>query len=108
MKLLILLLVGLGSAGAEVTAYTGARIFDGAGAVIENATLVVDAGKIVAIGPAGKVKPPHGARTVDWRGKTITPGLINAHGHVSDVEGQNTGSTEEKVTAQLRLFASYG
>ncbi len=93
---------------AEITAFTHARIFDGTGTVIEDGVLVVDAGKVAAVGTAGKVKPPRGARIVDLRGKTVTPGLIDAHAHVSDVEGQNTGSTEEKVIAQLRLFAGYG
>src|SRR5262245_15224303 len=85
------------AARAESTAFTGARIFDGTGAVIENGALIVEGGKIVAVGPTNKVKPPRGARVVELKGKTITPGFIDAHAHVSDVEGQNTGSTEEKV-----------
>jgi imidazolonepropionase-like amidohydrolase len=97
-----------GAARAESTVFTGARIFDGTGAVIENGALIVEGGKIVAVGPANKVKPPRGARVVELKGKTITPGFIDAHAHVSDVEGQNTGSTEEKVLAQLGIFARYG
>jgi imidazolonepropionase-like amidohydrolase len=101
--------LSLGSAtAAEIKAFAGARIFDGGGAVIENGTLVVENGKIAAVGPSNEVKPPRGARTIDLRGKTITPGLIDAHAHVSDVEGQNTGATEAKVTAQLGVFARYG
>ena len=96
-------------AKAQVKAFVGARLFDGtAGPVIEHATLVVQDGKIVAIGPSTKIKPPRGARTLDVSGKTITPGLINAHGHVSDVEGRNTGSSEDGVIRQLGVFARYG
>lgn len=105
----ILLYLSLGFAMAEVTAFTGARIFDGTlNAVIENGTLIVTDGKIVAVGPSSKLKPAPGARIIDLRGKTITPGLIDAHAHVSDVEGQNTGATEEKVSSQLGVFARYG
>ena len=98
-----------GSAAAEVKAFVGARLFDGtAHAVIENGTLVVRDGRISAIGPSAQVKAPRGAQIVDVSGKTITPGFINAHGHVSDVEGQNTGATEGGVLRQLGLFARYG
>src|SRR5207247_4431411 len=77
-------------------------------AVIGKGTIVVQDGKIVAIGPSHKVKPPKGAQTIDVSGKTITPGLINAHGHVSDVEGKRTGASEKSIARQLSLFARYG
>src|SRR5213080_503335 len=93
---------------ADTKAFVGARIFDGAGkAVIEKGTIVVQDGRIAAVGPSNKVKAPKGARTISVSGKTITPGLINAHGHVSDVEGKGTGSTEESVARQLGVFARY-
>src|SRR5690349_10198449 len=93
------------AAAAEVKVFIGARLFDGTGkAVIDSATLVIQDGKIVAVGPSKKVKAPRGAPSIDLRGKTITPGLIDAHAHVSDVEGQKTGATEEKVSAQLGVF----
>ena len=98
-----------GAAAVETKTFSGARIFDGTGKpVIENGTIVVRDGRIAAIGPSIKVKTPKGARNIDVRGKTITPGLINAHGHVSDVEGKRTGATEEGVTNQLALFSRYG
>src|ERR1044071_4496973 len=80
---------------AQVKAFVGARLWDGTGhAPVDNATLVVENGKISAIGRSAAVKPPRGAQIVDLKGKTITPGFINAHGHVADVEGQNTSSTQ--------------
>ncbi len=96
------------AAAVNTKVFVGARIFDGAGSVIEKGTLVVEDGKIAAVGPSNKVKAPKGAQSIDVRGKTITPGLINSHGHVSDVEGKGTGSTKEKVAQQLALFARYG
>ena len=106
---LCLSLIHAGPAAADTKAFVGARIFDGAGkAVIEKGTIVVVDGKITAVGPSNKIKAPKGAQTIDVSGKTITPGMINAHGHVSDVEGKGTGSTEESVARQLGLFARYG
>jgi imidazolonepropionase-like amidohydrolase len=75
-------------------AFVGARIIDGTGkAPVEKATLVVRNGRIEAVGPS--VKVPAGAQRIDASGKTIIPGLINAHGHVND-------------RSQLGVYARYG
>ena len=64
-------------------ALTGARIVTMRGAeVIENGTIVVTENRISAIGAAGDVAIPSGARTIDVSGKTIIPGLIDAHAHI--------------------------
>ncbi|HEY7169244.1 MAG TPA: amidohydrolase family protein [Vicinamibacterales bacterium] len=87
-------------------ALTNARVFDGTGrAPIENATVLVVNGKIQEVGPA--VKVPAGATRVDARGKTIIPGLINAHGHV-DAARNSTEPVREQLLTQLRMYAQYG
>ncbi len=102
-------LTSVKTATADTKAFVGARIFDGTGkAVIEKGTILVTDGRIAAIGSSNKFKVPKGAQTIDVSGKTITPGLISAHAHVSDVEGKGTGSTEERVARQLGVFARYG
>lgn len=64
-------------------AWTGVRIIDGTGRpAIENATLFIRGGEIQAVGK--RVKLPKGVTRIDATGKTIIPGLINAHGHVND------------------------
>ncbi len=66
------------------TVLTGARIVtmsNDQGGVIENGTIVVQGNRITAIGQTGAVTVPAGARTVDLAGKTIIPGLIDAHAH---------------------------
>src|SRR5437773_9053985 len=69
---------------AEDQAFVGARIIDGSGkAAVGKATLIVRNGRIDAVGPT--VKVPSGMKSVDATGKTIIPGLINAHAHVSDI-----------------------
>lgn len=68
-------------------AITGARIIDGrGGAPIDDAVMVVRAGRIAAIGPRPAITVPHGARTIDARGATIIPGLWDMHGHTSQIE----------------------
>ena len=65
-----------------VQAWVGARIIDGTGKpAIENATLVIRNGHIEAVGK--RVKIPAGAERINATGKTIIPGLINAHGHLN-------------------------
>ncbi len=81
---------------APVRAFTGATLIDGTTrAPVPNATLIVRNGRIVAAGPAGAVRVPAGAERVALDGKTIIPGLINAHGHASSV-------------ANLATYAAYG
>ncbi len=64
-------------------AWVGARIIDGSGKpAIEKATLLIRQGRIEAVGP--KIKLPSGVERIDATGKTIIPGLINAHGHVKE------------------------
>src|ERR1700685_647482 len=66
-----------------VRAWVGARVIDGTGKpAIENGTLVIRNGRIEAAGR--RVKIPAGAERIDATGKTIIPGLICAHGHLSD------------------------
>jgi len=100
------------SADAQVKAFTGASVFDGSGsALISNATLIVEAGRVKAVGPTGKISIPSGAQRIDVAGKFIVPGMINAHGHIADTQGLRTGKefyTEDNLLKQLRLYAGYG
>lgn len=63
-------------AGAQTVAITGGRVFTVSGPVIENGTVLLRDGKIVAVG--ADVAVPAGARTINAAGKWVTPGLINA------------------------------
>ena len=64
------------------TAYEGARVIVGDGRVIENATLVVQGGKLSQVGPSADVRVPEGATRVSAAGKTIMPMLIDTHVHL--------------------------
>jgi imidazolonepropionase-like amidohydrolase len=84
-----------------VQAWVGARIIDGTGKpAIENATLVIRNGHIEAVGK--RVKIPAGAERIDATGKTIIPGLINAHGHLN-TETQLGVYLRDGITTVLSL-----
>ena len=88
-----------------VQALTGARVIDGTGAApIEGATIVVSDGRIQAVGR--NVAIPAGATRVDMSGKTIVPGLVNAHGHLQADASKRPA--RDRLTAQLRMYADYG
>lgn len=57
------------------------KLLDGKGATMTNADIVVVNGKITRVGPAAAV--PKGAREIDLRGKTVLPGLIDVHSHLT-------------------------
>ena len=92
--------------------FVGAQIIDGTGdAPIEDGVLVVRDGRIEAVGARDAVDVPSDAEQTDVTGRTIMPGLINAHGHVNDVRGLEADPsfyTEEHVESQLGLYARYG
>jgi imidazolonepropionase-like amidohydrolase len=99
------------AAAAQTTAFVGARVIDGRGGVIERGTIVVRDGKIVAVGPMASTSVPAGADRIDAAGRTIMPGLINAHGHLTGAVGMNNvkdGYTRENLVRQLRTYAQYG
>ncbi len=65
-------------------ALVGARIITMAeedGGVIENGVILVENNRITALGTSASVSYPAGTPTVDLSGKTIMPGLIDAHAH---------------------------
>jgi len=90
--------VGAGPQADTTTVFLGARIIDGTGSdPIGDGALVVRNGRIDAVGPRSAVSIPPNAEEIDLSGKTVMPGIFNAHGHAN----QNP----EDI---LRLFARYG
>ncbi len=90
----------------------GANIWDGTGsASIRDGVIVVSDGSIQAVGPRASTPIPRGANVISGAGKTLIPGLINAHGHVGMTKGLKASPenySEENVLAQLRQYARYG
>jgi imidazolonepropionase-like amidohydrolase len=61
---------------AQTIAITGGKILTVSHGVIDNGTILIENGKITAVGP--KVSMPSGAKVIDARGKVVTPGLFDA------------------------------
>jgi imidazolonepropionase-like amidohydrolase len=91
------------------TAILGARIVPVTGDPIDGGTILIDAGKIVAVGGPG-LDVPAGAEVVDAAGKWVLPGFIDAHTHVGLHEeaegwaGNDTNEMTSPVTAYVRAL----
>ena len=65
---------------APAVLITHATILDGTGRKLSDASLLMQDGKIVALG--NEVAPPPQVETIDAKGRWVTPGLIDAHSHL--------------------------
>jgi imidazolonepropionase-like amidohydrolase len=72
-------------------AFRGATILPIAGQPIPNGVLVVQGGKITAVG-GPETAIPAGAVVHDATGKTIMPGLVDTHSHIGDGDGGDRSS----------------
>ena len=81
--LLLWSLAGCRGSGAAVIALEGATLIDGAGGAPKpDVVIVIRNGHIDAVGPVNEVRIPARARRISLVGKTVLPGLIDAHAHV--------------------------
>lgn len=65
--------------------FDNVQLFDAdKGAFLANRAVLAEGGKIAAIGAAGSLKAPAGARVIDGRGKTLVPGIWDSHLHIGD------------------------
>jgi imidazolonepropionase-like amidohydrolase len=74
-------LAAIPGAPAGPVVFTNVRIFDGkSGQLIDGRRVIVEGNKIKVVGPAGE-PAPEGAEIIDGGGRTLMPGLIDAHWH---------------------------
>jgi hypothetical protein len=72
-----------GAACAAPLALTNVTIIDATGRPpIENGVIVMDNGRIIAVGKKAEVTVPRGARVIDKTGKYVIPGLMDANVHL--------------------------
>ena len=92
--LLILLIVWMSPARSEAQNPTalvilGGTLIDGTGRPpVEDAVIVIEGNRVKAVGKRGELAVPTGSRTIDVKGKTILPGLIDGHCHLLDFVGE--------------------
>jgi imidazolonepropionase-like amidohydrolase len=95
--------------GAPVVALTHVRVIDGTGAApVDNQTVVLDHGKIAAVGSAATVAIPSGAQTLDLTGSTVIPGLVGLHEHLFYPSGGGIPMYNEMAFSFPRLYLASG
>ena len=85
--------LGAGRAGAQTVAITGGTVYPVSGPKIENGTVILRDGKVVAVGAGLAV--PAGAQRIDAAGKWVTPGFVNGGTQIGVVEIGAVGDTRD-------------
>jgi imidazolonepropionase-like amidohydrolase len=91
-------------------AIVGGMIVPIVGPEIPGGTVLIENGRIAAVGAGDAVAVPDGAHVVDAAGSWVLPGFIEAHGHVGVSEeaegwaGEDTNEMTEPVTAHVRAI----
>ena len=91
-------------AGAQNLAITNVRIVVGNGRVIEEGSIVVVGGRIVAV--EASATAPAGTPTIDGRGLTAVPGFIDAHRHIITRDAEQW--LKEQSVDRMREFLEAG
>ena len=84
---LVLALAVSAVAQTRPIAFQGGRILPVEGAPIERGVLIVQEGKILAVGPMGSTPIPAEAEVRDVSGKVLMPGLVDSHSHIGGGSG---------------------
>jgi len=99
----------------RVLAVTGGRLIDGTGAApVDDAVVIITGDRFTAVGRRGQVTVPPGAEVIDATGKTLIPGLIDAHIHFTwnpnpaDVSTNNAASAAYRAANLLRGYLMAG
>lgn len=88
-------------------AFTHARVIDGRGGFIPDGTVVVDGSTIVNVGAASGVEILEGTEIVDCGGRTLMPGLMDAHTHLETTASNNVINEVAQYNLPTRTMRSY-
>ena len=88
------------------------KLFTVTQGVIEDGTILIDGSRITAIGK--DIEIPSQAQILDACGKWVTPGLIDAHSHLSGLNEpawmpstMDANEITNPVTAQVRMMKRF-
>lgn len=90
----------------DVIAIQNATIFDCTGSdPYGPATVVVSGRRIQVVGPSSQVSIPRDAEVIDAGGRTVMPGLIDAHTHVGVVENNFGANVENQHPGAIYAYS---
>jgi imidazolonepropionase-like amidohydrolase len=96
---------------AESYLLDNVRIIIGDGSVLESGALLIDGGRISAVGLRSEIEPDLSVEVIDLSGKTIMPALIDSHAHLG-YEGHTSWGADnysrENLIDHLQRYAYYG
>jgi imidazolonepropionase-like amidohydrolase len=96
-----------------VIAITGGKVLTVSHGTIENGVVLLEGGKITAVGTAASVKVPKGATVVNAKGMTVYPGLIDAETRIglseiaSDRMTNDTVEPGEEIFPQMHVYDAF-
>ncbi|HLG59728.1 MAG TPA: amidohydrolase family protein [Vicinamibacterales bacterium] len=90
---------------AQDLVIVNARILDGKGGAIERGSVVVRGGRIATVA-AGRAAAVPGTQTIDAQGRTLMPGFIDAHRHIT--QGDPAEWLAKRAAAQMQEFLDAG
>lgn len=89
-------------------AITNGTIYTITDGIIPSGTVLMDGGKIVAVGCA--IEIPEAAQVIDACGRMVTPGFIDVHTHmgideeINNIVGDDTNEMTDPLTPELRAL----
>jgi len=99
--------------GPGTIAITGGKLLTITHGVIENSVVLIEGGKITAVGTAASVKVPKGATIVDAKGMTVYPGLIDSETRLglseiaSDQMTNDTVELSDEIFPQMHVYDAF-
>jgi imidazolonepropionase-like amidohydrolase len=97
------------SVNDPVVALVHVRVIDGTGAPVkDDQTILIDHGKIAAVGSAGSIAVPANAHRMDLAGHTVIPGLVGMHEHLFYPSGEGIPIYNEQAYSFPRLYLANG
>ncbi len=97
----------------KTVAIVGGKLLTVSHGVIENGTIVLSGGKIVAVGPSASTPAPAGAQVIDARGMTVYPGLFDSETQLglyevaADTNARDTAETADEIEPQMHTADAF-
>jgi imidazolonepropionase-like amidohydrolase len=98
---------------ARVIVLRGGRLLTITHGTIENGVLVMENGKITAVGAADAVQVPKNARVIDVSGMTVYPGLIDSETHLglteisADTTTNDLEETSDAIMPHMHVYDAF-